>query len=345
MYFGNCKMQAFHLANMPRQARPKCCICFTGTTSRCYSTKGSEEKINSCFEPAKSRFGSCAFHKNSDVLPLYGHLVDSKRKRGQFGKREVRGQRANVELKSIGTVIEKPKPGHLDLPDDILIDIFYMLDNCINFAILMPSTETITLVAFMVMMVCNLPAMRHTLLPTSVLENVLNIQLQKDQKARMYSKFLLSEIEKAKEATNRLEGDLSNTRKELESLRSVEDHMALTSNQESLFRQLTKHNEANSPSGLLTAYNPRGRPKDLVCVRKAEIGSSEASASTVQARSQIAEKSASVSTSSSCSNTAKEKTDRIAQKTSLLNRRKDEYVEAVQNAGVKLLAKFSKETV
>ena len=108
-------------------------------------------------------------------------MVDSKERREQFGKREVGGQRANVELKSIGTVIEKPKPGLLDLPEDIVIDIFYLLDN------------------------------KDILSVTGTCQKLYHLRHSD-------------------------EGDLSNARKELESLGSVEDHRALTSNQGSLFK-------------------------------------------------------------------------------------------------------------
>ena len=134
-----------------------------------------------------------------------------------------------------------------------------------------------------------------------------------------------------------LENDLGNTRKELECLTTVDTEKALTVSQENLFRGLTRQKESNSQSGLISAYNISGRAKYFVNVRKAEVGSNSASVSTIRSRISAAEKTASVSSSAPNSDADAKRAERVTQKTSLVKRSQPEYVEAVQNAGIKLV--------
>ena len=142
-----------------------------------------------------------------------------------------------------------------------------------------------------------------------------------------------------------LENDLGNIRKELDCLTTVDTEKALTLSQENLFMELIRHKESNSQSGLIPAYNIRGRAKYFVNVRKAEVGSNSASASTIRSRSSAVEKIASVSSSAPNSDADAKRADRVTQKTSFVKRSQPEYVEVVQNAGVKLVGKFRNETV
>ena len=70
--------------------------------------------------------------------------------------------------------------------------------------------------------------------------------------------------------------------------------------------------------------------------RKAEVGSNSASVSTIRSRNSAADKIASVSSSAPNSDADAKRAERVTQKTSLVKRSQPEYVEAVQNAGIKL---------
>ena len=76
------------------------------------------------------------------------------------------------------------------------------------------------------------------------------------------------------------------TSKQLESLRWD----SLTKEQEQIFKSILKCKLRCSSSGLVQAKNVRGRPTNLVQIRTVEVGSAEASCSTVRQRSKFQER-------------------------------------------------------
>ena len=116
------------------------------------------------------------------------------------------------------------------------------------------------------------------------------LQLERENHAQQFVSYLKSQIDTEKyNKSAELEAAVDNFRKEIEVLKTVESSRPLTDEQENLFRQLVRHKEENSQSGLITAFNIRGRPKYPTTVRKAEVGSSKASDSTIRACSQKSE--------------------------------------------------------
>ena len=91
-------------------------------------------------------------------------------------------------------------------------------------------------------------------------------------------------------------------------------------------------------TGSIQAHNVRGRPTNLVQVRSVEIGSAEASSSTIRQRSKFYERLETICCARKDS--AEPKQDVVQQRSSLIKRNKEGYFEAAKIAGLAIFNKF-----
>ena len=123
-------------------------------------------------------------------------------------------------------------------------------------------------------------------------------------------------------------------------LTTVNNH--ITPEQEKLFTFILKQKQKLSKSNIIQAKNVHGRSISLGVLRRAKIGSSSASKSTVRCRSQQTEAFQLVSSVCSTSNkdSVTQKNDLVTQKASLIKRQKELYLSLSNKAGLTLMKNF-----
>ena len=137
----------------------------------------------------------------------------------------------------------------------------------------------------------------------------------------------------------------------LQRLLTVSDDMPLNKDQEHLFTKILNKKQQASQSGLVTAVNPRGRPKRLLPIPSAETGSTTCTLRTKRQRSQLLEfvekltssPSDSLPSTPSSSRTPSPLTttsDVSSQRLFHLKRNKAQYMDMMKSAGFKVFGKF-----
>lgn len=107
-----------------------------------------------------------------------------------------------------------------------------------------------------------------------------------------------------------------------------------------VFMNVLKKKQAQSKGSFVWAVNNKGKPVKLLTVPQTQLGSSEASPSSVRKRSQVIENVAMALASPTCCSK-----DLTTQQSSTIKRNKDQFVKSAEAAGLRIISKFSLKQV
>ena len=158
-----------------------------------------------------------------------------------------------------------------------------------------------------------------------------------DQVNERFTHHFISQNQILREQRDKALNESERAYKELELLKNINGD-SLSPDQEQLFTSIVKQKLSRSKTGSIQAHNVRGRPTNLVQVRSVEIGSAEASSSTIRQRSKFYERLETICCARKDS--AEPKQDVVQQRSSLIKRNKEGYFEAAKIAGLAIFNKF-----
>ena len=167
---------------------------------------------------------------------------------------------------------------------------------------------------------------------------VSNIE-ERNERATQY--FISRNLSLQSELDNALDKS-EQTSKELKNLRNVSGD-SLSVEQEQMFTSIVKLKFRRSATGTIQAKNAQGRPTNLVSIRTVEVGSAEASSSTLRERSKFFERLETVCSTKNDTVSDKPNDDVNKQRASLMKRNTESYLEASKVAGLTIFNKFRLE--